>query len=164
MILEAQSLVLFLLGSTFIWSLILFAGWCVIGAIRNVHKKESEKGKWLENKFIYHEPFHVFIHEVTPKDNGKRFTFKCKDAEPESFVQFKIESENSGDNLIKIGLGTDKQEIVPFYYPTTKFGLKLGKNKKICLVTELLPETDNSIIRVLMLWWRIDEVKPKKSS
>lgn len=142
-------------GSTFFWAFIVFLLWCSIAAASKVSKEEKQKGQLNKNKFVYHTPLHVLTREVSPKDNGKKFKFKCKDVEPNSFVEFKVESENSNEFLIKVGIGGEKQDIPVICHPTCKLGVRIGEDKSLCLVTELFPETESSIIRVTVLSWKI---------
>ncbi len=72
---------------------VTFPVWVALNAIIALFKvpiEENRKGQWFGNRFVYHSPLQVFTTLVSPKDDWKSFTFKVKDSEPSTFVQFQI--------------------------------------------------------------------------
>ena len=116
---------------------LLFLLWCSIAAYFKVSKDEKEKGERHGNKFVYHEPFLIRTVNVSPKDNGTRFDLKSPEFEPGTLATFKIESENRGDFLIKVGIGGPKQKEVLLIHIPSKIGIRIGPEKTLNLITDL---------------------------
>ncbi len=110
-----------------------------------------DKGKWFEGRFVYHSPQHVFTTQVAPADDGLSLPFKVKDAEPNTFVQFKIEYDRG---LAVAAIGSFIQPVHAMGASRkTAYGARIDAQRKTALSIKIPENSDTTIIRVYAISW-----------
>lgn len=77
---------------------IAFVSWAVISLLYAPYraiKEDHAKGRWFLNRFVYHQPALVAVERCVATGELERFKIRFEDAEPNSFVFYTIEPEDS---------------------------------------------------------------------
>lgn len=135
----------------------------IIAAAIKVPIEERKKGRWFGNRFVYHSPLKALTTLVSPEDDWTSTVFKVDDAEPEAFVQFKIEYEGgiAAARITPVGLLQDAQawnmntdQIQSMR--DIKYGAKLNKRREAQLDVYCPKNSDATIMRIRVLSWQIE--------
>ncbi len=134
--------------------------WLVLSAILSpfrTYQEMKNDGRWFNNKFVYHQPRHIFTYVVTPADHGKSISFSIDDAEPNTTVllhakvdgglaRIRITPQNliiNDDGISDYGIGF-------------KGGVMIGRDKKAKIDISCPQDySDHGIIRVYMDSWEL---------
>ena len=132
--------------------------WVVLNLVLapfRVCKEEREKGKWHGRRFVYHSPHQVFTTLVGPSDHGKYINFMVEDAEPNTFVQFKIVYDGG---LAKVRIQSPMDRLPANWEGigrNTQYGAKIDKNRMAGFDVHCPENSDSTIVRIQMLSWEV---------
>lgn len=117
-----------------------------------ISKEERENGEWFGPRFVYRAPRLVHAVQVGPRDNERFLPFHIDDAEPDSFVQLKLEHDGG---LAVAGAGLIKQPVHGHgVIRETRYGVRLsGQSSR--LYVECPENSDPTVVRVYMLSWEL---------
>lgn len=134
-----------------IYALPVFIVWNLIIALFGANKKIAEKGQWINNRFVYHTPLHIYTTQFGPSDDGKEQTIKVTDAEPNTFVQFRLDHYGgrgvagiNGYGLLLHQIGISRN---------TNFGARIGKKREITVVFKCPENSDDTTVRIYVESW-----------
>jgi len=113
----------------------------------------KKRGFWCVNKFIFHEPLHIYTTEFSPKDNGTNCTFKVKDVEPNCFVQFKLEHEG-GIGVASIGPPIQLSQQLEAAR-SIKYGSRISSKQTASVWFQCPANSNPTIIRIYVISWEL---------
>lgn len=117
------------------------------------HKKEKEKGSYFGKRFVYHLPMYIYTTVVSPNDNGNIIKVLVKDAEPNTFVLFKIEYDK-GMAAVSVGgklyaYNSSSVETIR----KIEHGARLNSEREASFFINCPENSDSTIIRFYILSW-----------
>ncbi|VEG92081.1 hypothetical protein [Legionella spiritensis] len=118
------------------------------------YKKEIEKGNFFGNRFVYHEPCHIYTTIIKPEDHDQTITFVVKDAEPNSLVCFDFQYRGGLGYVSVIGLSEYvKNSTHAATLRSPKLTLRIDKQRKATLKCFTAPDSKDTQLRIYMLSW-----------
>jgi hypothetical protein len=131
-------------------------------AIPKTIKDRREVGQWYKNGFYYNQDQLVFTTIVSNADNDKKHFFEVKDAEVGSLVHVNWVI-NRMDNKVKAnvsletstGPAFDPTNPSAYFLPGVLVGLRLPKNKTLCLRTYAEDGCEPTKVRVYVNRWEL---------
>jgi len=119
---------------------------------------EKRIGTWTGGLYTYNEPQLLATIRITPDDDNRVFPIFAKDAEPNSLISYKIESEQS-EHRVKVQVCFSKKTGPIMNWGTIRQdrrgGIRVGKDRKMYLAAKTRPEYDAVTFRIYMLSWEV---------
>lgn len=150
-----EELGIFIVGAiAFLGSYVAYGIVSLISAPFIAGKREKERGTYYENRFVYHSPLHIQTILITPQDNEKKLKVTVKDAEPNSFVLFKLDYDK-GKGYLSVGplLGGENTELIR----KIEYGIRLNSKREAFFTMYSFKDSDPTIARISILCWEIND-------
>ncbi len=117
------------------------------------YENDKQSGVWSGGRFLYNVPKHLLTIQANPSDNFKVVRIRVNDAEPNSYVQFKMEYDGGKGFAILTQHENNAKYLLNFTSRKSQYGVRLNENKETKMVIRMPKNSDDTIIRVYALWW-----------
>ncbi len=133
---------------------IAIVGWAILSLIYapyRIIKKEGADGRWFANRFVYHRPMLVAVERCLATNRLERFKIRFDDAEPNSFVFYTIDIEDShlAPHMF-VGVFSDLWRRPEFGQSVLKAGLRLPPDRTAWLAIKIKGHYVSQTVRVYM--------------
>lgn len=135
--------------TAFMFALIFWVPFNMVGALFKVKAEENETGSWHGSRFVYRTPKHIFTALIKPEDNGRYIEFKVPDVSKDVTVQLKY---LCAGGIAKVSSGF----MEPIHAAAQRehdFSFRVGKRKKARIGAFCPSNSDPTTVRVHMMHW-----------
>lgn len=111
--------------------------------------EDSAKGRWLENRFIFHQPHLVAMFRCRATGFVELYKFRVPFVEPDSFIEYSLELDPDVRSRAEWGFGgvVLVSPVPAMQWPGTG-GAKLPRNRQAVFSLKLELETISSTARI----------------
>lgn len=133
---------------------VFWAGFALVRAPFVVLRKEALEGRWIGNRFVFHQPKLVFVQRCRATGKMEKYPFHCSGAEPDSFIHYELQADGYINRELISAAVTGDIILGSFSVPGAglqQAGCRIGADGMAMLVVTMREDAASQTLRVFIL-------------